>query len=153
MYVPGRMGYMSRRRGMAPFRGSVLPVLVVVGLFFFFVAGPFLHFFPFVFLFVWMIPLLLMPALGFSARSVAGLWETRSRRLADDERKEKELLEALARHGRISPARVALETTLSVSEADRMLSELAKNGHVEVRAREGRLEYALWERDRRELTE
>jgi hypothetical protein len=32
-----------------------------------------------------------------------------------------------------------------------MLSELAKKGHVEVRAREGRLGYALWEHDRREL--
>ena len=152
MYGPGRMGYIGRRRGIAPFRGSMLPVLVVVGLFFF-VAGPFFHFFPFVFLFVWMIPFLLMPALGLSARSVAGLFETRSRRLADDERKERELLEALARHGGISPARAALETTLSVSEADRMLSELAKNGHVEVRAHEGRLEYALWEHDRRELAE
>jgi hypothetical protein len=138
---------------MAPFRGSVLPVLVVVGLFFFFVAGPFFHFFPFVFLFVWMIPFLLVPALGFSARSVAGVLETRSRRLVDNERKERELLEALARHGGISPARAALETTLSVSEADRMLSELAKNGHVEVRAHEGTLEYALWEHDRRELAE
>jgi hypothetical protein len=32
-----------------------------------------------------------------------------------------------------------------------MLSELAKDGHVEVRAREGRLGYALWEQDRKEL--
>jgi hypothetical protein len=46
-----------------------------------------------------------------------------------------------------------LETTLSVAEADRMLSELAKNGHIEVRAREGRLGYALWEHDQRELTD
>ena len=60
-------------------------------------------------------------------------------------------MEALERHGEISAALVALETTLSVSEADRMLSELAKNGHIEVRAHEGRLGYALWEHDRREL--
>jgi hypothetical protein len=33
-----------------------------------------------------------------------------------------------------------------------MLSDLAKDGHIEVRAREGRLGYALWEGDRRELT-
>jgi DNA-binding IclR family transcriptional regulator len=79
--------------------------------------------------------------------------EARSRRPAENERKERELLEALARHGEITPARAALETTLSVSEADRMLSELAKNGHIEVRAREGRLGYALWEHDRRELTD
>ena len=45
-----------------------------------------------------------------------------------------------------------METTLSVAEADRMLSELAKNGHIEVRALGGRLGYALWEHDQRELT-
>jgi hypothetical protein len=69
----------------------------------------------------------------------------------DNDRKERELLEALARYGEISPARAALETTRSVSEADGMLSELAKNGHIEVRAHEGTLGYALWEHDRREL--
>ena len=62
-------------------------------------------------------------------------------------------LEALARHGRSRPALAALETSLSVAEANRMLSDLANSGHVEVRAREGRLGYALWERDRRELTD
>ena len=70
----------------------------------------------------------------------------------EDKRGEQELLEAIERHGEITPARAALETTLSVAEADRMLSELAKNGHIEVRARDGRLGYALWEHDRRELT-
>jgi hypothetical protein len=34
-----------------------------------------------------------------------------------------------------------------------MLSGLAKDGHIEVRACEGRLGYALWEPDRRELTD
>ena len=63
------------------------------------------------------------------------------------------LVPALARHGELTPARAALETTLSVAEADRMLSGLAKDGHIEVRAREGRLGYALWEPDRRELTD
>jgi DNA-binding IclR family transcriptional regulator len=67
--------------------------------------------------------------------------------------KERELLEALARHGEISPALAALETSLTVAEANRMLSDLANSGHVEVRVRGGRLGYALWERDRRELTD
>jgi hypothetical protein len=40
-----------------------------------------------------------------------------------------------------------------VAEADRMLSGLARDGHVEVRARDGRLSYALWDADRRELEE
>jgi predicted ArsR family transcriptional regulator len=59
--------------------------------------------------------------------------------------KEKELLEALERHGEITAARAALETSLSVTEAEEMLSDLANNGHVRVSAREGRLSYALWE--------
>jgi len=109
------------------------------------------RFFPF-FFFWWMIPFFLVPAIGLSVRSLAGLVEDRSRRPVDKDLKEKELLEALARHGEITAARAALETSLSVSEADRMLSELAKDGHVEVRAREGRLGYALWEQDRKELT-
>ena len=142
---------------MGPFGGPAPPALVVValvvgGLFLFFVAGPFFHFFPF-FLFFWVIPFFLVPALVFSVRSVALFLEGRARRPVDDGRKEKELLEALARHGELTPARAALETTLSVSEADRMLSGLAKDGHIEVRAREGRLGYALWEPDRRELTD
>ena len=123
--------------------------LVVGGLFLFFVAGA-IDFFPF-FLF-WMIPFFLVPALGLSVRSVAGLFEARPQEPADEGRREKELLEALARHGELTPARAALETSLGVAEADRMLSGLAKDGHIEVRAREGRLEYALWDADRRELT-
>jgi hypothetical protein len=107
--------------------------------------------FPFIF-FWWMIPFLLVPAIGLSARSVAGFVEARSRRPRESEHKEKELLRALARHGELTAAKAALETSLSVSEADRMLSRLAEDGHVEVRAREGRLGYALWEQDRRELT-
>lgn len=109
------------------------------------------EFFPFILFFGWMIPILLIPALGLAAGGVVGVLEARSRGPLDRERKEKELLEALARHGEITPARAALETTLSVSEAERMLSELAKDGHIEVRAGEGRLGYALWERNRREL--
>jgi hypothetical protein len=113
-------------------------------------AGAF-DFFPF-FLFFWMIPFFLVSALGLSARGVAGFFEARARRPVDDGRREKELLEALARHGELTPALAALETSLGVAEADRMLSGLARDGHVEVRASEGRLGYALWERDRGELT-
>ena len=157
MYGPSRMGYWGGGRRIGPFGGPVSPALVVMalvvgGLFLFSVAGPFLHFFPF-FLFFWVIPFFLVPALVLSVRSVALFLEGRARRPVDDGRKEKELLEALARHGELTPARAALETTLSVSEADRMLSGLAKDGHIEVRAREGRLGYALWDPDRRELTD
>ncbi len=61
--------------------------------------------------------------------------------------KEKELLQALGRRGALTAAGVALETSLSVEEADRMLSALAAKGHLEVRAERGRLLYSLWESD------
>ena len=159
MYGPDRMGYVGRGRRMTPHPGghgrhgpSAVPVvgLVVGGLFLFSVAGA-VGSFPFFFLF-WMIPFFLVPALGLTVRGVAGLFEERERGPVDDGRKEKELLEALARHGELTPARAALETSLGVAEADRMLSGLAKDGHIEVRAREGTLGYALWDADRRELT-
>jgi hypothetical protein len=136
----------------AAFRVGAAPT--AIGAVFLFVAASlFSHLLPFVFFFGWIVPLLLVPAIGLSARRMARLLEARSPGPSgvSTDRKEKELLEALERHGETTPARVALETSLGVAEADRMLGELAKNGHVEVRAREGRLGYALWDRDRRKL--
>ncbi len=152
MYGPDRMGYAGRgwrpgpRGGYAPFPG----VGLAVGAMIFFLAVASFDFFPF--FFFWMIPFFLAPAIVLSVRGLAGLVEGRTGRTLDKDLKEKELLGVLARHGEITAARAALETSLSVAEADRMLSELAKDGHVEVRAREGRLGYALWEQDRKELT-
>jgi hypothetical protein len=151
MYGPGRIGYAGGRwrpRSRGGY-GPSFPVLGLVAIFLLAVVS--FDYFPFIF-FWWMIPFLLVPVIGLSARSVAGFVEARSRRPLENELKEKELLKALAHHGELTAARAALETSLSVSEADRMLSRLAKDGHVEVRAREGRLGYALWEQDRRELT-
>jgi capsular polysaccharide biosynthesis protein len=59
--------------------------------------------------------------------------------------KEKELLLALGRCGKLTAVEAALESSLSVEEADRMLSELAAKGHLEVTVEHGRLHYALWE--------
>ena len=128
--------------------------LVIGGLFLLFVAGPTFHFFPLLFL-IWAVPFFLAPAFVAVARGLSGLSESRTRKdgAVAEESKERELLEALARHGEISPALAALEISLTVAEANRMLSDLANSGHVEVRAHEGRLGYALWERDRRELAE
>ena len=58
---------------------------------------------------------------------------------------ERELLLALERHGEITAARAALETSLGVAAAEEMLSELANDGHIRVVAREGTLAYALWD--------
>ena len=62
---------------------------------------------------------------------------------ADEAYAERQLLEAIDRHGEITPARAALETSLTVAEADRMLSDLAKGGYLEVRVEGGKLLYGL----------
>jgi capsular polysaccharide biosynthesis protein len=66
---------------------------------------------------------------------------------ATEAAKEKELLDALERRGGLTVAGAALETSLTVEEADRMLSALAVKGHLEVTVEHGRLLYSLWEGD------
>ncbi|MDP8939488.1 MAG: hypothetical protein M3N10_04195 [Actinomycetota bacterium] len=88
------------------------------------------------------------PAFGLLARGLAELYSEPSgkQKVYESARsKERELLEALRDHGELSPAQVAMETSLSVAEADRMLEELSKSGYLEVRARDGGLFYALWD--------
>ncbi len=64
--------------------------------------------------------------------------------------KEQELLEALGRSpsGELTAAGAALETSLTVEEADRMLFRLAAKGHLRVRASEtgGGVFYSFWQR-------
>jgi hypothetical protein len=58
--------------------------------------------------------------------------------------KERELLSAIkANGGSITPAVAAMETSLTVREADGMLSELAGGGHLAVESRDGALFYSL----------
>ena len=93
-----------------------------------------------IFVFGWVI----FPAFSLLVRGIAGLLEGKSE-LASASGKERELLEALREHGELSPAQVAMETSLTVAEADRMLKELAEGGHLQVRVRGGGLLYSLWE--------
>jgi predicted ArsR family transcriptional regulator len=79
---------------------------------------------------------------------VAGLGEGRPVRVSE-ERRERELLEAIRESGEVSAAGAAARTSLTVAEADRRLRELAENGHIEVRARGGAILYALWGDERR----
>ena len=85
------------------------------------------------------------PAFGLLVRGFAGLPEGRTATPAR-ERKERELLGALRQWGELTPTRAAMETSLSVAEADEMLRELAEGGHLEVRVRRGAIFYALWTR-------
>ena len=58
--------------------------------------------------------------------------------------KERELLSAIQASGDgITPAEAAVETSLTVREADRMLSELANDGYLRVEGRGGALYYSL----------
>src|SRR5829696_1835216 len=103
-----------------------------------------------IFIFGWAV----FPAFGVFARGIAGLVESRSEPPAANAR-ERELLEALQRRGELTPAQAAMETSLTVNEADKMLEDLAAKGHLDVRVRWGGLFYGLWEADsegaRREL--
>lgn len=63
--------------------------------------------------------------------------------------KEKELLNALAERGEITPTIAAMHTSLTVDEASNMLDELADKGHLKLQTEDGVMAYALPERDRR----
>jgi DNA-binding CsgD family transcriptional regulator len=67
--------------------------------------------------------------------------------------KERELLEALADLGEITPTAAAMKTSLTVDEAAKMLEDLAGKGHLESRAESGTAAYALRQRDRRDPAE
>jgi hypothetical protein len=95
-----------------------------------------------IFVFGWLI----FPALGLLVRGIAGLSEGATE-LPATNGKERELLEALRKRGELSPAQAAMETSLTVAEADGMLKELVEGGHLDVRVRGGGLFYSLWDRD------
>jgi hypothetical protein len=105
-----------------------------------------------IFVFGWMI----FPAFGLLVRGIAGLSEGSDESAAASSG-ERELLEALHRRGELTPAQAAMETSLTVDEADKMLEDLAAKGHLDVRVRGGGLFYGLWEggpgATRRELGE
>jgi len=95
-----------------------------------------------IFVFGWMI----FPGFGLLVRGVAGLSEGHNRTgLPAGNSKERELLGALRERGELTPAEAAMETSLTVAEADKMLKELAEGGHLQVRVHGGGLFYSLWE--------
>jgi hypothetical protein len=53
------------------------------------------------------------------------------------------LLEVIEANGEITPARAALQTSLTVEEAERLLSDLAQRGHLDVRVEGSKLIYSL----------
>jgi hypothetical protein len=90
-------------------------------------------------LFVFMFPASVLLALGLSR-----LEQQRRKAVSPRVSKERELLSAIRNNaGIITPAEAAMETSLTVSEADKMLSELAGGGHLQVESSEGTLAYGL----------
>ena len=56
---------------------------------------------------------------------------------------ERQLLEVIDVNGETTPARAALQTSLTVEEAEQLLSDLAQKGHLDVRVDGNRLVYSL----------
>ena len=136
-------------RSLLRFPIGFAPLLVILGIVALASSGPYFSFFPLLPLF-FVFAFFVAPALG---RSVVRGNVSQLRGVAagrpPPNGKEKELLRALERHEEITAARAALETSLSVSEAEEMLAKLASGGHVKVRAHDGTLAYALHVADRR----
>lgn len=99
----------------------------------------FTNFWWLIFVFGWAV----FPAFGVFTRGVAGLVETRPEPLPKNA-KERELLGVLREHEEVTPTGAAMETSLTVEEADNMLKELATKGHLDVRVRGGGIFYGLW---------
>jgi hypothetical protein len=95
-----------------------------------------------IFVFGWTV----FPAFGLLVRGIAGLSEGQGKLPSGPANsRERELLGALRDRGELTPAQAAMETSLSVEEADGMLRKLAEGGHLQVRVHGGGLFYSLWE--------
>lgn len=131
--------------GMSP-RAQAVTGLVTGGLILLSAALliAFTNFWWLIFVFGWAV----FSAFGIFSRGVAGMVDSRPERseVLLESSRERELLEAIRNHGEITPVQAAMETSLMVSEADKMLGELAEGGHLDVRVRGGGLFYALWDR-------
>jgi hypothetical protein len=95
---------------------------------------------------------LMIPAVALIASALQEA--SKRRRALPPPDKERELLSAIRDNGgAITPAEAAMETSLTVKEADRMLSELAGGGHLSVESAGGTLRYSLPARRATELDE
>jgi hypothetical protein len=86
---------------------------------------------------------LMIPAVALIGNAVQD-YRRKHRVLAPPANRERELLSAIRQNGgRITAAEAAMETSLTVREADRMLTELASGGHLSVESESGTLFYGL----------
>lgn len=119
---------MSPRARVAVGLVMILPILLVTALFFTVLSDVWWIFMTY----AWAV----FPAFGLLIRGVSGFFDDEGR-LPSGNSKERELLRALHEHGDLTPAQAAMETSLTVCEADEMLKGLAEGGHLQVRVRAG----------------
>ena len=101
--------------------------------------------------FWWIVPVL--GAVVPLALAALGKSDLKPGSIGDRKSREQELLHALARRRKITPAGVAMNTSLTVDEASKMLEELARKGHLRLQAEEGVMSYSLRERDQQEVSD
>ena len=86
---------------------------------------------------------LMIPAVALIASALQEA-NKRRRSVSPAPDQKRELLSAIRdNRGVITPTEAAMETSLTVKEADRMLSELAGGGHLSVESAGGTLRYSL----------
>ena len=145
---PVGRGALYARRPFGRFPLGFAPVLMVLGFVALASSGSYFPFFPLVPLF-FVLAFFVAPRFGRSVPHGGSRFDSIQEVRADPDRREKELLRVLERHEEITAARAAMDTSLSIAQAEEILAKLASGGHVEVRARAGTLAYALHEADRR----
>jgi len=145
---PTGRGPVYARRPFGRFPLGFIPILAILGFVALASSGPYVPFFPLVPLF-FVFMFFVAPRLGRTVPRGSPRFSRVQEARSDPNGREKELLRALARHEEITAARAAMETSLSIAQAEEMLAKLASGGHVEVRARAGTLAYALHAADRR----
>jgi hypothetical protein len=97
---------------------------------------------------------LMIPAVALLADAIQDAARRRRALSSPPANKERELLSAIRDNGgSITPAEAAMETSLTVRDADRMLSDLAGGGHLSVESTGGTLRYSLPPRRAPELDE
>nr|MBA2713478.1 response regulator transcription factor [Rubrobacteraceae bacterium] len=80
-------------------------------------------------------------------------WVSSTEAAVDAGRDEREVLGALREYDELTPTAVAMLTPLTVAETMKTMERLAREGHLEARARDGAMAYALREGDRLALSD